>query len=121
MEGAAVFALAKTLSSVTRGDLLVASCGGADEASGGAGAVKAWKTYGVLSGSWGEAPNQAAQRQVVIATNMAESSLTLPDVEAVVDFGMHRVNEYNDEEGQRGAQGADILGHSCRGCGDMSY
>lgn len=29
---------------------------------------------------------------------MAESSLTVPNVGAVVDFGMHRVNEYDDEE-----------------------
>lgn len=36
--------------------------------------------------------------KVVIATNMAESSLTVPNVGAVVDFGMHRVNEYDDEE-----------------------
>lgn len=37
------------------------------------------------------------QWKVIIATNMAESSLTLPSVGAVLDFGMHRVNEYNDE------------------------
>eukprot|EP00435_Cladocopium_sp_Y103_P016914 s760_g4.t1 len=37
------------------------------------------------------------QWKVIIATNMAESSLTLPNVGAVLDFGMHRVNEYNDE------------------------
>lgn len=42
-------------------------------------------------------PVPEGQWKVIIATNMAESSLTLPSVGAVLDFGMHRVNEYNDE------------------------
>ena len=36
---------------------------------------------------------------------MAESSLTLPSVGAVLDFGMHRVNEYNDEVRSRAMSG----------------
>ena len=42
-------------------------------------------------------PEEPGKWKVVIATNMAESSLTVPNVGAVVDFGMHRVNEYDDE------------------------
>merc|ERR1719223_1734234 len=35
--------------------------------------------------------------RIVLATNIAESSLTVPGVDAVIDFGMHRVNVYDDE------------------------
>merc|ERR1719482_1795373 len=35
--------------------------------------------------------------RVVLATNIAESSLTVPGVDVVIDFGMHRVNIYDDE------------------------
>lgn len=42
------------------------------------------------------------QWKVVLATNMAESSLTVPNVSVVIDFGMHRINVYNDEARLRG-------------------
>eukprot|EP00929_Paragymnodinium_shiwhaense_P077332 TRINITY_DN39820_c0_g1_i1.p1 TRINITY_DN39820_c0_g1~~TRINITY_DN39820_c0_g1_i1.p1 ORF type:complete len:1502 (-),score=293.44 TRINITY_DN39820_c0_g1_i1:200-4705(-) len=35
--------------------------------------------------------------RVVLSTSMAESSLTLPGVDVVVDFGMQRVNIYDDD------------------------
>jgi len=35
--------------------------------------------------------------RVVLATNIAESSLTVPGVDAVIDFGLHRVNIYDDD------------------------
>ena len=35
--------------------------------------------------------------QVVVATNIAESSLTVPGVKTVIDFAMHRQNVYDDQ------------------------
>lgn len=40
---------------------------------------------------------QPGEWRVALSTNIAESSLTVPGVNAVVDFGCHRVNCYNDE------------------------
>ena len=34
-----------------------------------------------------------------MATNIAESSLTVPGVKTVIDFAMHRQNIYDDEAG----------------------
>jgi len=42
-------------------------------------------------------PNEPGEWRIVLATNIAESSLTVPGVNVVVDFGMHRVNVYDDE------------------------
>eukprot|EP00928_Gymnodinium_smaydae_P028022 TRINITY_DN21488_c0_g2_i1.p1 TRINITY_DN21488_c0_g2~~TRINITY_DN21488_c0_g2_i1.p1 ORF type:complete len:1567 (+),score=213.20 TRINITY_DN21488_c0_g2_i1:215-4915(+) len=35
--------------------------------------------------------------RVVLATNIAESSLTVPGVNCVIDFGLHRVSVYDDD------------------------
>ncbi|CAK0808001.1 unnamed protein product [Prorocentrum cordatum] len=42
-------------------------------------------------------PIQPGEWRIVLATNIAESSLTIPDVSAVVDFGCHRVSVYDDD------------------------
>lgn len=53
---------------------------------------------------------------MVLATNVAESSVTVPDVGAVVDFAMHRTNKYDDEAKNAGADGHTQLfpGRSCQ-------
>lgn len=38
-----------------------------------------------------------ARRRVIVATNIAETSLTVPDVSAVVDSGLQKVARYDDE------------------------
>lgn len=43
-------------------------------------------------------PSDPGVWKVVLATNVAESSVTVPDVGAVVDFAMHRTNKYDDEK-----------------------
>lgn len=45
------------------------------------------------------APKRAARRRVILATNIAETSLTVPDVSIVVDSGLHKVARYNGERG----------------------
>eukprot|EP00930_Biecheleria_cincta_P091040 TRINITY_DN8053_c0_g1_i1.p1 TRINITY_DN8053_c0_g1~~TRINITY_DN8053_c0_g1_i1.p1 ORF type:complete len:1502 (-),score=261.44 TRINITY_DN8053_c0_g1_i1:71-4576(-) len=42
-------------------------------------------------------PTEPGTWKVVLGTNIAESSLTVPGVSAVIDFGLHRVNVYNDD------------------------
>lgn len=42
-------------------------------------------------------PTPAGEWRVVLATNIAESSLTVPGVSVVIDFGLHRINIYDDE------------------------
>jgi HrpA-like RNA helicase len=37
--------------------------------------------------------------KVIVATNIAESSVTVPDVSAVVDFGRHKEIVYDDRRG----------------------
>lgn len=39
----------------------------------------------------------AREWRIVLSTNIAESSLTVPGVDTVVDLGFHRVNIYDDE------------------------
>ncbi len=41
----------------------------------------------------------AARRRVILATNIAETSLTVPDVSIVIDTGLHKVARYNGERG----------------------
>ncbi|PKN25598.1 MAG: ATP-dependent helicase HrpB [Deltaproteobacteria bacterium HGW-Deltaproteobacteria-22] len=45
------------------------------------------------------APVPAGRRRVVVATNIAETSLTLPDVKAVVDSGLERRFEFSPRTG----------------------
>jgi len=40
-----------------------------------------------------------ARRRVILATNIAETSLTVPDVSIVIDSGLHKVARYNGERG----------------------
>lgn len=42
-------------------------------------------------------PIEPGEWRIVLATNIAESSLTIPDVSAVIDFGCHRVSVYDDD------------------------
>lgn len=41
----------------------------------------------------------ASRRRVILATNIAETSLTVPDVSIVIDTGLHKVARYNGERG----------------------
>jgi HrpA-like RNA helicase len=43
------------------------------------------------------APSPPGIIKVVVATNAAESSLTLPDVDAVIDLGLHKLLSYSTE------------------------
>ena len=40
-----------------------------------------------------------AHRRVILATNIAETSLTVPDVSIVIDTGLHKVARYDGERG----------------------
>lgn len=57
-----------------------------------------------LHGSMDAAGQDAAlspssKRRVILATNIAETSLTVPDVSIVIDTGLHKVARYNGERG----------------------
>jgi ATP-dependent helicase HrpB len=45
------------------------------------------------------APTPSGQRRVIVATNVAETSITLPNIRAVVDSGLARVARYDPERG----------------------
>ena len=44
-------------------------------------------------------PKRDARRRVILATNVAETSLTVPGVSAVIDTGLHKVARYDGERG----------------------
>ncbi len=44
-------------------------------------------------------PKRLARRRVILATNIAETSLTVPGVSTVIDTGLHKVARYNGERG----------------------
>jgi ATP-dependent helicase HrpB len=44
-------------------------------------------------------PSPAGRRRIVVATNIAETSLTVPGVTAVVDSGLHKVARYDAARG----------------------
>lgn len=44
-------------------------------------------------------PRRTARRRVILATNIAETSLTVPGVSIVIDTGLHKVARYNGERG----------------------
>ena len=41
----------------------------------------------------------SARRRVIVATNIAETSLTVPGITAVVDSGLHKIARYDEERG----------------------
>ena len=41
----------------------------------------------------------ASRRRIIVATNIAETSLTVPGVTAVVDTGLHKVSRYDADRG----------------------
>src|SRR5262249_59991489 len=41
----------------------------------------------------------SSSRRIIVATNIAETSLTVPDVTAVADTGLHKVARYDAERG----------------------
>lgn len=43
--------------------------------------------------------SSASRRRVILATNIAETSLTVPDVHAVIDTGLHKVARYDPDRG----------------------
>jgi ATP-dependent helicase HrpB len=45
------------------------------------------------------APKREARRRVVVATNVAETSLTVPGVSVVIDTGLHKVARYDADRG----------------------
>ncbi len=42
-------------------------------------------------------PSQSPRRRIVVATNIAETSVTVPGIAAVVDSGLHKVARYDAE------------------------
>ena len=44
-------------------------------------------------------PSSSARRRIIVATNIAETSVTVPGVTAVVDSGLHKVARYDAERG----------------------
>jgi ATP-dependent helicase HrpB len=56
--------------------------------------------YGSLdSGEQDAALRPGSRRRIVVATNIAETSLTVPGVTAVVDSGLHKVARYDADRG----------------------
>ena len=56
--------------------------------------------YGALDGAaQDEAIAAVAHRRVILATNIAETSLTVPGVRIVIDSGLHKVARYDAERG----------------------
>jgi ATP-dependent helicase HrpB len=50
-------------------------------------------------------PRSAGRRRIIVATNIAETSLTVPGVTAVVDSGLHKIARY---DGERGIDSLDV-------------
>lgn len=48
------------------------------------------------------APEAEGCRKIILATNIAETSITIPEVEFVIDSGKHRQMTYNNEDGTSG-------------------
>ena len=56
--------------------------------------------YGALEGAaQDDAIRPVAHRRVILATNIAETSLTVPGVRIVIDTGVHKVARYDAERG----------------------
>src|SRR5262249_36301086 len=64
------------------------------------GAIDILPLHGSLdSDEQDEAVRPGARRRIVVATNIAETSLTVPGVTAVVDTGLHKVARYDADRG----------------------
>ncbi len=62
--------------------------------------VEAVFLHGGLSSSEQDAAIAAtSQRRIILSTNIAETSLTVPGVQAVVDTGLHKVARYDPDRG----------------------
>ena len=62
--------------------------------------VEVLQLYGSMdSDAQDTALSPSSRRRVILATNIAETSLTVPDVSIVIDTGLHKVARYNGERG----------------------
>jgi len=52
-----------------------------------------------LQGSATASPGRELRRRIVVATNIAETSVTVPGITAVVDSGLHKVARYDADRG----------------------
>lgn len=71
-------------------------------AVGSAGRFQVWPLHGSLDGSAQDRalqPDPGGQCRIVVATNIAETSLTVPGVRAVVDAGWQKVARYDAARG----------------------
>jgi ATP-dependent helicase HrpB len=59
-----------------------------------------WPLHGSLQGDEQDAAlAPSARRKVILATNLAETSLTVDGVRVVIDSGLHKVNRYDPSKG----------------------
>ena len=56
----------------------------------------------------------SSRRRVIVATNIAETSLTVPGVTAVVDAGLHKVARYDADRGIDSLETERITGRTPR-------
>ena len=62
--------------------------------------VEVLQLYGSMdSDAQDAALSPSSRRRVILATNIAETSLTVPGVSIVIDTGLHKVARYNGERG----------------------
>jgi len=102
-----VGAAAATLLAATSGDVLCFLPGAQEirramadiESRPAASGVRVVPLYGALDGAEQDAALQRSSsgRRVIVATNIAETSVTVPGVTAVVDSGLHKVARYDAE------------------------
>ncbi|MDX1584795.1 MAG: helicase-related protein, partial [Thermoanaerobaculia bacterium] len=91
--------------SATRGDLLVFLPGMREiERTKNELAVSSDIEVAILHGSISPADQDhaitpGARRKVILSTNIAETSLTVEGVEAVIDSGLHKIIRYDDDSG----------------------
>ena len=62
--------------------------------------VAVWPLHGGLAADEQDAAIRPSEgRRIVLATNLAETTLTVPDVTCVIDSGLHKVARYDPERG----------------------
>ncbi len=71
----------------------------AGEVAAAAGDVPVVELHGSLDGDAQDAALRPGARRVVLATNIAETSLTVPGVTAVIDTGLQKLPRYDPERG----------------------